>query len=140
MTQSHKSYKGSCLCGDITFEVDAIEPHMGHCHCSMCRKFHGAAFATLGEAKKENFHWCSGQPLIVDYVAENGTTRQFCKICGSSLTFSPADNPDGLVEFSLGLLDSDIDQRPDAHIFISSKANWSSIDDDLPQFKQARQL
>ena len=46
------TYKGLCLCGSIKYAVDKIEPKMGHCHCSMCRKFHGAAFATFGEAKR----------------------------------------------------------------------------------------
>ncbi len=138
MTELQKPYKGSCLCGGIKFEVDAIEPQMGHCHCSMCRKFHGAEYATYGEARKENFRWVSGEELLSNFVATNGTTRQFCKNCGSSLTFSPSHNPEGLVEFSLGALDSEIEQRPDAHIFVGSKANWSVINDDLPQFKKAR--
>src|SRR5207249_145423 len=36
---------GSCLCGDVAFELVPGD-WMGHCHCSMCRKAHGAAFAT----------------------------------------------------------------------------------------------
>ncbi len=39
-------YKGECLCGSIKYEVDEIEAQMGHCHCTMCRKFSGAAFTT----------------------------------------------------------------------------------------------
>ena len=50
-------YTGSCLCGAVQYSVDKIEKQMAHCHCTMCRKFHGAAFATFGEARTENFHW-----------------------------------------------------------------------------------
>ena len=39
---------GSCLCGDVAFEITGPVEQMGHCHCSMCRKFHGSAFATFG--------------------------------------------------------------------------------------------
>jgi len=131
-------YKGQCLCGAITYEVTAIQPRMAHCHCTMCRKFHGAAFATFGEAKPNHFRWTNGETLLMDYVAENGTTRQFCKHCGSSLTFSPAENPDGLVEFSLATLDTKLDLHPDAHIYVKSKTNWFEISDDLPQFACAR--
>jgi len=131
-------YTGSCLCGSIKYEVDEIEPRMGHCHCSMCRKFHGAAFATLGEAKMENFRWIEGHALLACYKASNGTVRQFCKLCGSSMTFTPSDDTGELVEFSLGTLDSEIDLRPDAHIFVDSKANWSDISDDLPQYEGGR--
>ena len=52
---------GSCLCGAIAYEVKELEPNMANCHCGMCRKFHGAAFATFGEAKSENFRWTRGE-------------------------------------------------------------------------------
>lgn len=56
MTNANLSYHGQCLCGSIKYQIDALEPNIGHCHCSMCRKFHGAAFATYGKAKSKNFH------------------------------------------------------------------------------------
>jgi len=104
----------------------------------MCRKFHGAAFATFGEAKTANFRWISGTNYLTTYTASNGTTRSFCKKCGSSMTFKPKNGPDNIIEFSLGTLDSDIDQRPDAHIFFGSKANWTEVSDDLPKFTEGR--
>ena len=107
---------------------------MEHCHCSMCRKFHGAAFATFGETKRENFHWIIGKDLFQSYRAENGTTRKFCKQCGSSLIFEASDDSAGVVEFSLGTLDSHLDASPNVHTFVGSKANWSKICDGLPQF------
>ncbi len=131
-------YHGQCLCGNIKYQVDAIEPKMGHCHCSMCRKFHGSAFATFGEAKTENFHWLEGESLLKSYVGQNNTTRQFCQNCGSSLTFEVADGDDSVVEFALGTLDSDITERPDVHIFTDFKASWFDIDDDLPKYKEGR--
>lgn len=131
-------YKGQCLCGSIQYQVDKLEPRMGHCHCTMCRKFHGAAFATFGEAKTENFHWIKGEKLLKSYQAENDTIRQFCNNCGSSLIFKPSNDDGKLVEFSLASLDDEIDLIPDAHIFTASKANWVVVCDGLPQFKEAR--
>lgn len=128
---------GQCLCGSIKYRVDKIEPRMAHCHCSMCRKFHGAAFATFGEALKTNFHWIEGEALLKNYLASNGTTRQFCSHCGSSLTFSTPALANKL-EFSLGTLDSEISVKPDAHIYTASKAGWYDIADDLPQYRQGR--
>ncbi len=139
MMDKHSFYRGSCLCGSIRYQVDKIEPRMGHCHCSMCRKFHGAAFATFGEAKVKNFHWLAGKNLLKSYQADNDTVRQFCSLCGSSLTFKPANDTGEFIEFSLGTLDDDIDLKPDAHIFTDSKANWATINNDLPQFKEGRE-
>lgn len=111
---------------------------MAHCHCSMCRKFHGSAFSTYGEAKKDQFRWITGEDLLVSYVAGNKTSRQFCKKCGSSLTFKAASGQEDCIEFSLGTLDSEIDLRPDAHIYVGSKANWVEFCDELPQHWEGR--
>ena len=131
-------YKGSCLCGAVKYEVSRIESKMGHCHCSMCRKFHGSAFATFGEAKSDNFRWTAGESKIKVFKASNGTQRKFCGMCGSSLVFVPSNDKGELVEFTLGTLDTDIAERPDAHIFVGSKANWYEISDNLPRFEKSR--
>ncbi len=43
----------------------------------MCRKFHGAAYATIAEVRTNHFCWTSGEDLLKGYTAENGTTRSF---------------------------------------------------------------
>ncbi|MDH3630664.1 MAG: GFA family protein [Gammaproteobacteria bacterium] len=131
-------YQGSCLCNAIRFEVDEFEPQTGSCHCSMCRKFHGAAFATLAEARRANFRWIAGEELLKGYTADNGTTRSFCSNCGSSLMFaSPNADPD-LVEISLGCFDDEVPVRPDAHIYVASGAKWAHPEDNLPQYEAGR--
>ncbi|SHO55003.1 GFA family protein [Vibrio quintilis] len=137
-TEEKNQYQGACLCGGIQYAVSKIEDRMAHCHCSMCRKFHGAAFATFGEAKKENFQWLCGEELIRVYEGTNGTKRLFCSVCGSSLVFVPSNDSGRFVEFSLGTLDTPIPQRPDAHIFTQYSADWYEITDDLPQFLNGR--
>jgi len=135
---NNQGHKGQCLCGAIKYTVDKIEANMGHCHCSMCRKFHGAAFATFGEAKTKNFHWVKGHESLKTYQAENGTQRKFCNNCGSSLIFVPSNDTGELVEFTLGTLDSLVDVKPDAHIFTSHAASWYDITDQLPQYADGR--
>ena len=131
--------KGSCLCGSIKYLVDIIEPKIAHCHCSMCKKFHGSAFSTYGEAKVNNFHWLSGEvEFLKTYIASNGTKRKFCRNCGSSLIFVPSNDTGELVEFSLGTLDTKIEVAPDAHIFTSGVSSWHKITDDLPQYIEDR--
>ena len=131
--------KGSCLCGKIQYAVRELEPNMGHCHCSMCRKFHGAAFATLASVKTENFMWESGEAHLKAYRADNGTVRKFCGECGSSLIFVPSNDDGKLVEFSVATLNVDIELKPDVHIFTEYKSNWYDIEDGLPKFREGRQ-
>jgi hypothetical protein len=129
---------GSCLCGAIKYQVDKIEADMAHCHCSMCRKFHGAAYSTFGEALRDNFHWLQGEALLMSYTADNGSVRQFCKKCGSSMTFLASLKSTQVLEFSLGTMDQDIDQFPDAHVYVENKANWSDINDSLLHYQKHR--
>lgn len=131
-------YTGQCLCGQVSYAIEGFEPNVAHCHCSMCRKFHGAAFTTFGSVRKERFRWISGEHLLKGYRAPNGTVRKFCSHCGSSMVFVPAAGDGGLVEIALGTLDSDLDFVPDAHIFVGSKANWDVPCDDLPKYVDDR--
>ncbi|MEJ2631448.1 MAG: GFA family protein [Acidihalobacter sp.] len=127
-------YTGRCLCGQVSYAVDSFEPKVAHCHCSMCRKFHGAAFTTFASVRRECFRWVSGESLLKGYRAANGTVRKFCSNCGSSMVFVPAAGDGGRVEIALGTLDSELDFAPDAHIFVGSKANWDALCDELPKY------
>ena len=131
-------YRGSCLCGIVKFEVDEFLPQAAHCHCSMCRKFHGASYATIAGVLDSNFRWIEGEDALKGYTAENGTTRTFCRHCGSSLTFSSPRAPEEEVEIALGAMDGDVPVVPSAHIFVGSAANWTVLGDDLPQYEERR--
>ncbi len=131
-------YHGSCLCGVVRFEVDQFLPQVAHCHCSMCRKFHGAAYATIAGVSRSKFRWVEGEDALKGYTAENGTTRTFCSHCGSSLTFSSPRASDGVVEIALGTMDEDVPVEPSAHIFVGSAANWVVLSDDLPHYEEGR--
>lgn len=132
------SYRGQCLCGGIQYKVDKIGEKMGHCHCSMCRKFHGAAFATYGEVLLDDFHWLQGEDLLQSYNAENGTKRKFCRQCGSSLIFESAGGGQRVIEFALATLDDAPELNPDAHIYLSAKVAWLELNDELPKYLNAR--
>jgi len=131
-------YRGSCLCGVVRFEIDEFLPQVAHCHCSMCRKFHGAAYATIAGVSRSKFRWVEGENALKGYTAENGTTRTFCRHCGSSLMFSSPRAPEEVIEIALGAVDGDIPVEPNAHIFVGSGANWAMLSDDLPQYEEGR--
>ena len=135
---NNRAYRGSCLCGKVHYEIKQFQPQVGHCHCRMCRKFHGAAFSTLGEVSLDEFSWTEGQSVVASYVAENGTIRQFCSNCGSSLTFQSPAYQSKEIEVSLATLDDEVDLSPNAHIYVDSRACWYDITDGLPQYGEYR--
>jgi len=126
--------KGSCLCGGMQYEIHGDVKLMANCHCSMCRKHHGATFVTFIGVNTADFRWVKGEDLLVRYQSSPGHIRAFCRVCGSSL----ADPDPGATDFYLpaGTLDDDPGTRPAGHIFVGSKAPWCEITDELPQFDE----
>lgn len=132
-------FTGQCLCGGIQYQAANLEAHsMAHCHCSMCRKFHGAAYATYASVKAVHFQWLKGQELLKAYTASNGTVRQFCSHCGSSLTFAPANTDGSVVEIALGTVDTPVPYTVNTHIYCAYKANWSVIEHGSVQYAEGR--
>ena len=132
------TYKGSCLCGAVSFEASDVDHQAAHCHCRMCRKFHGAEHATFVGVPRKSFRLIDRGDAVAEFGAPNGTVRSFCRNCGSSLFFwSPNGDPE-VVEVSLAVFDDNVPVVPDAHIFVGSAANWTLITDDLPQFLEGR--
>lgn len=123
--------EGSCLCGAVKYRIDHEVREVTHCHCSMCRKAHGAAFASYAGVPLEAFHLTEGADLVVRYPSSPGVTRTFCGCCGSTLQF--IDERFGEIGVAAGTLDSPLGEVRQAHIFVDSRADWYRIQDDLPQ-------
>jgi hypothetical protein len=122
---------GSCLCRSVRWQVEKPLERMSHCHCSMCRKSHGTAFATYGSADARGFSWRTGEEHIVRYRSSAYAERWFCRVCGSNVP----ELSDGRASIPAGCLDEDPGVRPYGHIFTASKAPWYVIPDDgLPRY------
>jgi hypothetical protein len=136
--------RGSCLCGGVKFEIDGplLEPL--HCHCSRCRKQHGAAFRSRVRVRVADLRWIQGEDLVSYYESSPGFRRGFCRVCGSPVvnrpgpTYKPAlANPAIASELGvpLGILDDDPGIHAKCHVFVADKAPWFEITDDLPQYE-----
>ena len=124
--------RGSCLCGSVRYEVHGPLGPASHCHCSMCRKTHGAVFGTYSRVQRSDFILVSGTEDIASYQSSPEVTRTFCRRCGSTLQFIRATRPNTFA-LALGTLDDDPGVRPPMHIHIESKVPWLDINDGLPQ-------
>jgi hypothetical protein len=127
--------KGSCLCEAVRYEVQAPFEEMHHCHCSRCRKAHGAAFSTFGRVPATALTVTRGADAIRRYRSSAQVERAFCGTCGSNLTFRFDGLPDA-VWIAIGTLDEDPGLRPEGHIFAASIAPWHAITDALPQYDE----
>ncbi len=133
MADAH-THSGSCLCGTVRYEVQGPFNAMMSCHCSMCRKHHGAAFGTFVSAPSSGFRWVSGEDSILSYQSSEQGKRYSCKVCGSVLPMVLAEH--GLAVVPAGPLEGDLGIKPQAHLFVGSKAPWYTISDNMPQYAE----
>jgi len=126
--------QGSCLCGIVRYGVDVPIGMMSHCHCSMCRKHHGALFATFVATPAKQFRWLAGEGEVKTYPSSSNGRRSFCGKCGSA---APIVIPEiDMASIPAGNLEGDLGIKPQCHMFVGSKAVWHAITDDLPQYEK----
>ena len=122
--------RGSCLCGAVQFEAGPYDS-MVHCHCSMCRKHHGAMFATFLMGSADSFRWLAGEDSVAVYRSSEKGLRPFCRTCGS---VAPTILPElGIAFLPAGNLEDDPGIRPELHMFAASSTPWFPITGELPQ-------
>lgn len=126
--------RGSCLCGGIRYQVHGPLRDVVNCHCTKCRKAHGAAFRTRATVQTSDFLLVAGESLLTRFSSSPGEHRMFCGRCGSSL-FTRFDRRTDVLGLALGTLDSDPGVGPRVHLFVGSKAPWHEIADELPQYQ-----
>ncbi|MGB5765647.1 MAG: GFA family protein [Arenicellales bacterium] len=134
MTEN-RSYFGSCLCEKVRFEITGKIHDIIYCHCSQCRKAQGSAFAANGNVAAEHFLFLSGEHELTGYQSTSKRVKYFCRHCGSPVYSKNSDFPD-FIRVRIGSIESDIKERPIAHTFTASKANWEDIEGELPQYKE----
>jgi len=126
---------GSCLCGSVAYEVDAPAGPIVHCHCTTCRKTHGAAFSTVMPVPRAAFRWLRGEELLSSFESSPGKLRRFCTRCGSHIVADRPNQPNVLLR--LGCLDTPITDRPKLHMWRSEAASWYDPGDVLAEFPEA---
>ena len=131
--------KGSCLCGNVAFEVKKFIGPFEICHCSRCRKVSGRQGVAGIGCHVADYLLIKGSEYIESFEAPilhrpPAYEVHFCCQFGSPVP--PADPTGDFMEIAAGLLDDDPAIKPDKYIFIEYLPAWDSIADDLPQFTQ----
>jgi hypothetical protein len=120
-------YEGSCLCKTVKFSL-LTEPSMvSHCHCTMCRKSHGAAFATYVTLERSNVSFHSGAENLTSYNSSSTIVRKFCKICGSNVEWSGHPEYPDLLSIPLALLDTPFSPSSIKQFFEGTQVSWCRV-------------
>lgn len=126
------SVRGSCLCGDVSFEVDLPFEAFVNCHCSRCRKATGTAHTVNVVVLLGAFRWLSGEASVTRYdlPSAGSFATSFCKTCGSPLPHATRSGRQVIVP--AGSFDELLGTAPDRHAQWGSRANWYRHGDRLP--------
>lgn len=124
--------KGSCLCGEIEYEISEFNGNIYQCHCSMCRKQGGSASNTGAIVPSNRLRWLKGRTNVRTWVKSTGFTSSFCQNCGSLVPNVLRDLdyywvPVGaLDDGSFGIV---------ANIYLDSKASWGTVSSSGKRFE-----
>ena len=123
MTERHLT--GGCQCGAVRFAITGGLGRASICHCRMCQKAFGNAFAPLVTAR--GLVWTRGEPK--HFRSSNKVKRGFCAECGTPLTYEP----DGLTpEIAICALDDPNGVAPVIQVGVESRLLWTAALPELP--------
>ena len=105
-------FTGSCLCGKVQILAMGRPYRVGICHCSDCRKHHGALFHASA-VFPQNAVAIEGELRAYD-------GRSFCPCCGSSLFSQTGDE----IELNLGILDGPHQPVPTYELWTIRREAW----------------
>ncbi len=93
------TYKGSCHCGAVQYEVMTTLSPAIECNCSMC----GRAGTVLTFVPAEQFELKQGRDNLQDYGFNKHVIHHlFCKTCGIK-SFAEGQTPDGKKMISVNI-------------------------------------
>jgi hypothetical protein len=127
--------EGGCLCGGIRFRVGLPPLWVAHCHCTMCRRAHGAAFVTWVGTDGDRFELLGADSYLRSYRSSPEATRSFCGRCGAPLFFESTRWP-GELHVTLASLAADVvaTLQPQGHVHWADRVPWiGEIHDGLPR-------
>ena len=124
--------RGSCLCGAVSFRASLPPKWVAHCHCSYCRRAHGAPFVTWAGFGTKQFNVDAEAVQPAWYESSPGARRGFCPRCGSPMLFESTRWP-GETHVARALFHDPLNREPSAHVFYESHVSWLNVNDDLPK-------
>lgn len=127
--------KGKCLCGKIAFTFEPFDGVALNCHCSICRRSHGADYATFIISRKSSLKFMSGEKELKEYSSSEFGVRAFCGHCGSRL-MNYARSGSNYMSVALSAVEDDHGVIPSANVQVASKAPWVKPNGSVPSFAQ----
>ena len=120
--------KGSCMCGQISYDSNAEPVMTAISHCLDSQKQTGTSFSIVVGVPESELQ-VEGKPKIFSTTGTSGqaVNRHFCGSCGSPI-YSQADMLPGLLLVIAGTLDDTSWLSPELEIWCDSRQKWLQLD------------
>ena len=125
--------EGGCQCGAVRYRAEGEPLLAALCHCSSCRRASAAPTTAWAMFPQGQVKFLKDQPTTYASSAEG--RRGFCARCGTQVCFTASFLP-GLIDLTIGSLDSPETLPPQLHYWESKRLAWLQIADDLPRFQE----
>jgi len=125
-TTPYPQTHGGCQCGAVRFTLSAGPARGGICHCRMCQRATGNAFAPLLLIPGDRVKWHGAQPR--EWASSNISWRGFCAECGTPLYLRSDDE----FEFMAGCLHPDTPFVPLDQGGVEARLGWLEQLNGLP--------
>lgn len=130
--------EGGCLCGFVRYRLTSPPMFVNGCHCRMCQKTSGSAFAINAMIEADRVELIGeGEPETVEPPPHlpPGQTGARCPRCGTMLWGHHRMFGEGIRFVYVGTLDEGEHLSPDAHFFTRSKHPWIVLPDGVPVYE-----
>jgi hypothetical protein len=114
-------FEGGCLCGAVRFVATGEPIGVFWCHCQSCRRHSGAPVSVFVGFGRDAYVVIRGE--IARFDSSPGTTRGFCRTCGSTLTCE-TDRLPAETHFHVGTFDDAARFEPSKHYFRDEQLPW----------------
>lgn len=115
-------YAGSCHCGAVRFEIDAVIDRITSCNCSVCAK-KGILHLRV---QPEHFRLLSGDAQLGTYQFGTRTAKHhFCTVCGIHAFTRPRAAPELYTVNVRCLEDFDLESVRDRIVAFDGR-NWEA--------------
>src|SRR3954447_18840572 len=128
---------GHCLCGNVTYRLDAEPFAQALCYCADCQRQTASAFSVVVGVQRDAFTVEGDKLASIETTGEvhgTPTRRHFCSGCGSPI-FSLVDAQPDVVWVKAGTLAAPSWLEPNAEVFTRSAQPWAPHLEKAAQFE-----